>query len=394
MSKTIDNRRFGFTLLELLLVLAIIVALFAILGTAIATYRQKSRINFAESWVGNFGRALEAYSTDHGDYPTTEQGLNALIYIPINEGQPMPGMVQPPGYVDPNDPNAGMNLGATALGGPDAFNNPGAMSGMNTIPGAFDPTGGSATALGGPGAMAPMPGAMPGDPNMMMGADPNMMMGGMDPTGGMPTGYGTGWAQPTFNPQLYMQGRKRLDPYLTGDKIPLDPWGQQYRYEYTLVNGVNRLTGDRKPAIWSAGPDKVDGTDDDIRSWDPQVAANQLLLQQQQMQYGGGMGGVDMMGNPLQPGMLDGGMMPSMDGGMMPPQGGMMPPMDGGMMPPQGGMMPPQGGMMPPQGGMMSPQGGMMSPQGGMMPPQGGMMPPQGGMMPPQGGGIPPQPPM
>jgi general secretion pathway protein G len=312
MSKSINNRRVGFTLVELLLVLAIIVALFAILSTAVATVRHRSRINMAQTWVGKLGTALDTYTIDHGDYPTTEQGLNALIFIPINEGQAVLGMMPQPGMMNPNDPNAGgMNYGAGIAGGPDSFSNP-AMSG---VPGTVDPmmgnngamvTGGTPTM---PMASGTTPG-IPGDPNMMSGGMNDPMMSGMNPMGSGTTGFGTGWTQPMFNPQLYMPAKKRLDPYLNGDKIPLDPWNHPYRYQYDLFNGVNRVTGDRKPAIWSAGPDGIDNTEDDIRSWDPQVAANQLALQQQQMGGGGMMsGGFDAMGNPLQPGMMGNDMM-------------------------------------------------------------------------------------
>lgn len=49
-------------------------------------------------------------------------------------------------------------------------------------------------------------------------------------------------------------------PYLKDGKIPVDPWGSELRYE--LREGLE-TTG---PAfkVWSLGPDKEDGTDDDI----------------------------------------------------------------------------------------------------------------------------------
>lgn len=46
-------------------------------------------------------------------------------------------------------------------------------------------------------------------------------------------------------------------PYLTTD-IPADPWGQPYQYELSSDGETYR--------IWSTGPDKVDGTEDDITS--------------------------------------------------------------------------------------------------------------------------------
>lgn len=47
-------------------------------------------------------------------------------------------------------------------------------------------------------------------------------------------------------------------PYLYTDTLPKDPWGNEYQYAYE---------GGDSPRIWSWGPDKKDGTDDDIRSW-------------------------------------------------------------------------------------------------------------------------------
>ena len=43
--------------------------------------------------------------------------------------------------------------------------------------------------------------------------------------------------------------------------IPNDPWGQPY--EYQCPGEVNEDSYD----IWSLGPDKADGTDDDIGNW-------------------------------------------------------------------------------------------------------------------------------
>ncbi len=405
----------GFTLLELLVVLAIIVALFAILAPTVMSYRNKSNVRIAESWVKNLEKALQAYFVDHGAFPTTEQGLNALIYIPQNEGQTGTGMPMQPGTANPNDPNAGMGMGATPVGGAEAFGQ--GMGGMQPNMGmGTDPNmgGAGATPVGGnmnmntpPGGITGM-GGMGANPNMMgngmqpgmgMGTDPNNMMGGQPGMMSGQTGMvGSGWTQPTYNPQLYVNARKRPDPYLTSDSVPLDPWGLPFRYEYTLVNGVNPKTGDRKPAVWSAGYDGIDFTEDDIRSWDPKVAAEQLALQQQQMQMGGGMQqgmgmGTDpnnMMGGGMQPGMgtdpnMMGGAQPGMMGGAQPGMmGGAQPGMMGGAQPgmmggAQPGMM---GGAQP--GMMGGAQPGMMGgAQPGMM---GGAQPGMGGAQPGMGG--------
>jgi general secretion pathway protein G len=46
-------------------------------------------------------------------------------------------------------------------------------------------------------------------------------------------------------------------PYLQM-AIPLDPWGNAYYYELVEVRGLGHYR------IWSAGPDTIDGTEDDI----------------------------------------------------------------------------------------------------------------------------------
>ncbi len=50
-------------------------------------------------------------------------------------------------------------------------------------------------------------------------------------------------------------------PYLQENKLPLDPWGEPYQYRYPGVRNKNSYD------LWSKGPDKTDGTDDDIGNW-------------------------------------------------------------------------------------------------------------------------------
>lgn len=56
---------------------------------------------------------------------------------------------------------------------------------------------------------------------------------------------------------------KTMTPYL--EKIPVDPWGQTYHYEYPST----KLKID-KPAIWSSGPNKKNdnGSADDVKNWE------------------------------------------------------------------------------------------------------------------------------
>jgi general secretion pathway protein G len=52
-------------------------------------------------------------------------------------------------------------------------------------------------------------------------------------------------------------------PYITESKIPTDPWGEPYQYAYP---GTHNKSG---YDLWSKGPDKQSGTEDDIGNWDP-----------------------------------------------------------------------------------------------------------------------------
>jgi len=47
-----------------------------------------------------------------------------------------------------------------------------------------------------------------------------------------------------------------------GKPLPKDPWGNEYYYEYPTDRRQNG-----KPAIWSAGPDRIPETKDDITNW-------------------------------------------------------------------------------------------------------------------------------
>ena len=149
------HARQGFTLMEMLVVLAILVLLVAMVAPRVLGTQKKADINAAKTQVGLLKASLERYALDMKTFPATEQGLQALLEAPAEEG----------------------------------------------------------------GA------AMEGE--------------------GQATGT-TNWD----------------GPYLNSTELPRDPWGNDYQYEYPPTHG----TGDF-PDIWSYGPDKEDGTEDDIVSW-------------------------------------------------------------------------------------------------------------------------------
>lgn len=140
--RTQRDRR-GFTLLELLLVVGILVMLAAFALPSFMGTQKQAQVDAATSQIRIFEDALKLYQSQNGMFPTTEQGLNALVEKP--EDEPVP----------------------------------------------------------------------------------------------------TKWAGPYFE-----------------DANVTDPWGSEYQYA-----NPGEHNGDKKPDIWSLGPDREDGTDDDIGNW-------------------------------------------------------------------------------------------------------------------------------
>lgn len=140
--------RRGFTLVEVLVVMAILVLLAGLVATRVLGTKKRADINATQTQISALKGALERYAFDMNDFPTTEQGLIALIEEPdaAEEGE---------------------------------------------------------------------------------------------------------------------SGAGRWDgPYLNSEDLPVDPWKNQYQYEYPPTHGKGK-----NPEIWSYGPDEQDDTDDDIVSW-------------------------------------------------------------------------------------------------------------------------------
>lgn len=75
----------GFTLLELLVVMVIIGLLAGYVGPKYFAQIGKSEIKTARAQLDSFGKALDQYRLDTGYYPSTEQGLAALMARPAND---------------------------------------------------------------------------------------------------------------------------------------------------------------------------------------------------------------------------------------------------------------------------------------------------------------------
>ena len=82
-------RRQGFTLMEVLLVLVILVVLMGFAVPSLLGSKKKADIDSARTQIGLFRTSLEKYHLDMNGFPATEQGLNALVEKPgdLEEGQ-------------------------------------------------------------------------------------------------------------------------------------------------------------------------------------------------------------------------------------------------------------------------------------------------------------------
>ena len=77
-----NDKQAGFTLLELLVVLGIIAMLAGIVGPQVMKHMGESKTKAAKVQIEDLSATLDMYKLDAGNYPTTEQGLQALIEAP------------------------------------------------------------------------------------------------------------------------------------------------------------------------------------------------------------------------------------------------------------------------------------------------------------------------
>ena len=74
----------GFTLIELMVVLVILALLAGLVGPQLFGRVDSAKVNTAETQIKMLRGALQAYRLDVGRYPTTEQGLGALMRPPAD----------------------------------------------------------------------------------------------------------------------------------------------------------------------------------------------------------------------------------------------------------------------------------------------------------------------
>ena len=74
----------GFTLVELLVVMIIIGLLAALVGPRFIRQEEKAKVKAAKAQIELLGTALDTYRLDIGRYPSTEEGLDALLRKPAS----------------------------------------------------------------------------------------------------------------------------------------------------------------------------------------------------------------------------------------------------------------------------------------------------------------------
>jgi len=112
------RRHAGFTLIEIMVVVVIMGVLAALLVPRLMGRTDDARILAAKQDIATLMQALKLYLLDNQRYPTTEQGLQALIARPSNG--PQPANWKTGGYID--------RLNKDPWGNPYQYASPGTRS--------------------------------------------------------------------------------------------------------------------------------------------------------------------------------------------------------------------------------------------------------------------------
>ena len=96
-SRTGAARRAGFTLIEIMAVVVIMGMLMTVLAVGISGQLDKARMSTARAQISRIEQALDFYQLDNARYPTSDQGLDALVNRPT--APPEPKFYTPGGYM-------------------------------------------------------------------------------------------------------------------------------------------------------------------------------------------------------------------------------------------------------------------------------------------------------
>jgi general secretion pathway protein G len=94
----------GFTLIEVMIVVVILGILAAVVIPKILDRPDQARVTAAKADIAVIMQQLKLYRLDNAAYPSTDQGLQALVVKPTTN--PLPPNWKPGGYLEklPNDP--------------------------------------------------------------------------------------------------------------------------------------------------------------------------------------------------------------------------------------------------------------------------------------------------
>ncbi len=104
MQRNARKRYTGFTLIEIMVVVVILGILAALIVPKVMSRPDDAKMIAALHDVGAIVQALKLYRLDNNAYPTTDQGMQALVQRPTT--QPIPPNWKSGGYLDrlPKDP--------------------------------------------------------------------------------------------------------------------------------------------------------------------------------------------------------------------------------------------------------------------------------------------------
>lgn len=83
-ASSVNRRNAGFTLIEVLIVLAIIGMVASLVGPRVLGYLSDSKVKAAKVQIESFGSALDLFYLDNGRYPSASEGLIALVKKPAS----------------------------------------------------------------------------------------------------------------------------------------------------------------------------------------------------------------------------------------------------------------------------------------------------------------------
>jgi general secretion pathway protein G len=78
-SRAREHGQSGFTLVEMLVVITIIGMIMALVGPRVLNYLSESKVKTARIQIQSFSNALDLFYLDAGRYPSTSEGLAALV---------------------------------------------------------------------------------------------------------------------------------------------------------------------------------------------------------------------------------------------------------------------------------------------------------------------------